>query len=103
MGNHAQDRARQTHPADAAGSHWQTEVQGAIAGEDLPGREHDETEVRNYYRALEAVDALAASQAPIMEADVQRLHGLVMTGRPVPTPYRDGQNIIREAGTGRIV
>jgi Fic family protein len=81
----------------------QTEVQGALAGEHLPGRERDETEVRNYYRALEDVDALAASQAPIEETDVQRLHGLVVTGRPVATPYRDGQNIIREAGTGRIV
>lgn len=37
------------------------------------------------------------------EAQVQTLHGLAMTGKAVPSPYRDGQNVIRDSASGRIV
>ncbi|MCB1605124.1 MAG: Fic family protein, partial [Xanthomonadales bacterium] len=39
----------------------------------------------------------------IKEKDIQTLHGLVMEGKEKPTPYRDGQNVIRDSGSGAIV
>ena len=35
--------------------------------------------------------------------NIQTLHGLVMDGKERSTPYRDGQNIIKNAGNGAIV
>lgn len=81
----------------------QAEVQDALTGAHFPGRERDEAEVRNYYRALEAIDALAAAPGRINETDLKRIHGLVMTGRRNPTRYRDGQNVIRDARSGGII
>jgi Fic family protein len=81
----------------------QAEVQEVLAGAQLPGRQRDATEVRNYYRALEEVERLAQQPAPITERDIQRLHGFAMTGRATPTKYRDGQNVIRDSMSGRIV
>lgn len=74
--------------------------------EHFPGRERDEAEVKGYYVALEEVEKLAAIGVPISEKDVARLHALVMgrgSKRVKPTPYRDGQNVIRESGNGNIV
>jgi Fic family protein len=34
---------------------------------------------------------------------IQRIHVLVMTGRPIPTAYRDGQNVIRDSRTRQTV
>lgn len=72
-------------------------------GNRFPGRDRDETEVRNYYRALEEVEQLAALDRAIRETDVRRLHAIAFTGRTSPTPYRDGQNVIRDSNTGGIV
>jgi Fic family protein len=72
----------------------------------FPGRERDEKEVLGYYAALEKVDQVAASAAPVSETHVQTLHGLVMAeGRKKakPTPYRDGQNVIRDSRSRKIV
>jgi Fic family protein len=70
----------------------------------IPGRERDVGEVRNYYRTLQQIEAWVAQQAPITEAAIRRLHALIFTGpRARPTPYRDGQNVIRDAATGAIV
>jgi Fic family protein len=69
----------------------------------LPGRERDEMEVRNYYRALEHVEALSERWEPISERDIRVIHGLVMEGRGRPTPYRDGQNVISDSVSDRIV
>lgn len=81
----------------------QVEVQEAIAGACFPGRERDETEVRNYYRAIEEVERLAQQVGSLREVDIQRIHGLVMEGQAKPTPYRDGQNVIRDGASGGIV
>lgn len=81
----------------------QTQVKETLAGARFPGRTRDEAEVKNYYHALEEVERLAGSSSPITESDVQRLHGLVVSGRPSPTPYRDGQNVIRDSNGGGIV
>ena len=81
----------------------QTQVQETLAGARFPGRERDTTEVRNYYRAIEEVERLAQRPGPIAEEDIRHIHGLVVDGRPSPTPYRDGQNVIRDSISGGIV
>ena len=95
-------------------THYSTQIEGnrltarevgvVIAGQGgFPGRERDEREVRNYYRAVERVEGLAALARPLRESDIKSLHGLVMHGTATLTGYRDGQNVIREGGSRRIV
>jgi Fic family protein len=83
------------------------QVAGVIAGErSFPGRERDRDEVKGYYAALDEVERLVKRQEKMVEATVQRLHALVMGGgktRVKPTPYRDGQNIIRDSASKGIV
>jgi Fic family protein len=79
-----------------------------VIGEDqhFPGRERDRDEVRGYYIALDAAEQQAKKHLPLTEKSVQRLHALVMGGgktRTKPTPYRDGQNVIKDSRTKRIV
>lgn len=81
----------------------QIQVQETLAGARFPGRERDAAEARNYYRALEETERLALRPEPIREADIQILHGLAQYGRLSPTPYRDGQNVIRDSLSGGIV
>lgn len=72
----------------------------------FPGRERDEHEVKGYYAALAQLEQYAAQNHPITEKVIQTLHALVMgDGRTKvkPTPYRDGQNVIKDGGTGTIV
>ncbi|GHT40409.1 cell division protein Fic [Bacteroidia bacterium] len=80
------------------------EVKEVLVGhKSIKGRERDEKEVKGYYRALDAVAALSKNKT-IKEKDIQILHGYVM-GAPKAkaTPYREGQNVIKELGSGRIV
>lgn len=81
----------------------QTQVEETLAGARFPGRERDTTEVRNYYRAIEEVERLAQRSKPLAEAHIRQIHGLVLYGRPSPTAYRDGQNVIRDSLSGTIV
>lgn len=69
-------------------------------GNHFPHREKDEEEVRNYYNALQKVEQVANVRQPIKELDIQLLHGLGFMGKNKPTPYRDGQNVIR---SGKLV
>lgn len=82
----------------------------------FPGRERDEQEVKGYYAALDQVEAWVAKHNNITELMIQMLHALVMGGgtllrqgsggqekRVTPTPYRAGQNVIRDGRTGAIV
>ena len=75
--------------------------------EHFPGRERDEKEVLAYYAALEKVERIAASQRPVSEVHVQTLHRPLRhpegRKRARPTPYRDGQNVIRDSRTRGIV
>lgn len=100
--------------ARLAATHYSTQIEGnrltraqveeALAGAHFPGRERDEAEVRNYYRALAEVERLG--QQPglmVAEEDLRRIHGLVQHGRPTPSLYRDGQNVIRDSAIGSIV
>jgi Fic family protein len=80
------------------------EVEQVVAGQGgFPGRERDEREVRNYYLALEKAEATARLKRHLTEEDIQTLHGLAFEGKPGATPYRDGQNVIRNSGDGHIV
>lgn len=81
----------------------QTQVKQAIARVHFPGRERDELEVRCYYLAQDEVERLARKPGSITQQDIRRIHGLIMTGKPKATPYRDGQNVIRNSGSGGIV
>jgi Fic family protein len=81
----------------------QAQVREVVAGARFPGRERDEWEVRYHYHALQELEKLAAEGNPLSEEQLRRIHGLVMTGRPKPTFYRDGQNVIRDSGTREIV
>lgn len=97
-------------------THYSTRIEGnrltlAEAEEVLSGqrtrfhgRERDVNEVRNYWQALLRVEEWAARGTPVTEDLIQRLHALVEHGaRARPTPYRDGQSMIRDAETGAIV
>ena len=80
------------------------QVEAVIAGQgNFPGRERDEAEVRHYYSALEQVESLGRQKGDITEKVIRVIHGLVMTGQAKPTPYRDGQNVIRDNRGGAIV
>jgi Fic family protein len=62
--------------------------------------------LRATYAALAQLEHYAAQNHPIAEKIIQTLHALVMSNgrsRLKPTPYRDGQNVIRDGGTGTIV
>ena len=75
-------------------------------GQHFPGRERDQDEVKGYYAALDETERQAKRRERVSEATVQRLHALVMEGgktRVKSTSYRDGQNVIRDAGSNRIV
>jgi Fic family protein len=101
------------YSAQLAATHYSTQIEGnrltqaqvehVLAGAHFPGRDRDEVEVRNYYKALEYVESLASQNAPAAEETVQRIHALVMTGKPSLDPYRDGQNVTRESASGAIV
>ena len=49
------------------------------------------------------MEAMAEMSGAVTEDEIQRLHGLVMTVRNKPSPYRTVQNVIREAATGALV
>jgi Fic family protein len=72
----------------------------------FPGRERDQSEVKGYYAALDEVEGTVQRSGPVTEAAIQRLHALVEGGgkmRVKPTPWRDGQNVIRDARSRGIV
>jgi Fic family protein len=105
--------AKLRETAKLVSTHYSTQIEGnrltqqqvkeAVAGARFPGKERDELEVRHHYRALEEVEKLAAEGKPLTEKQIQRIHGLVMTGRPKPTAYRDAQNVIRDSRTREII
>ncbi len=69
----------------------------------FPGMERDVKEVERYYQALQQVEKWVEGNQKITEARIRKIHALLYAGRRAkPTPYRDGQNVIREA-TGEIV
>lgn len=70
------------------------------------GRERDENEVKGYYAAIAEVEKLATKNTQLTENQIQKIHALVSSNgsaKVKPTPYRDGQNFIKDSLTGRIV
>ena len=96
-------------------THFSTRIEGnrltlaeteqvILQGARFPGRERDVHEVERYYLALNQIEAWTDEGVPITEERVRKLHALLYRGRRArPTPYRDGQNVIRDSATGRIV
>ena len=75
-------------------------------GRHIPAKARDEHEVRGYFKALSQVEHWVARHDPVTEKKIQSLHAWVLSnGRDKirPTPYRDGQNVIRDALSRRIV
>ncbi len=71
---------------------------------EFHGRERDVIEVQNYWNALLRVEEWAARKAPLTEELIRRLHALVEKGpRAKPSPFRDGQNVIRDSASGAII
>lgn len=85
----------------------QQEVNAVLQqAQHFPGRERDEAEVQGYYAALQQVETLARESGVITERQIRLIHGLVQGGGRLTvaaSPYRDGQNVIKDAATGRIV
>jgi Fic family protein len=72
-------------------------------GRQFPGRERDVQEVERYYQALQQMEKWVEGGQKITEERNRKLHAILYSGRRArPTPYRDGQNVIRERG-GKIV
>jgi Fic family protein len=72
-------------------------------GRLFPGMERDVKEVERYYHALQQVEKWVEGKQKVTETRIRKLHATLFTGRRAkPTPFRDGQNVIREAD-GEIV
>ncbi len=71
---------------------------------DIKGKERDVNEVKNYWDAIIKVEEWAAARRDLTEDLVKKTHAIIYKGRRhKPSEYREGQNVIRDAGTGRIV
>lgn len=82
------------------------ETQQVVEQRDMTfhGRERDVAEVRNYWLALVRIEEWAQKRTPLSEELIRRVHALVEYGhRAKPTPYRDGQNAIRDSHSGALI
>jgi Fic family protein len=72
----------------------------------LEPKERDELEIVGYYNALEYVQNIAKKNAIITQEIIKTIHAMVMNGnkkKVKPTPYRDGQNVIKDSNSKLIV
>ena len=83
----------------------QQEVQEVIQNnKTITGKQRDEKEIKGYYLALNFVEQ--NNKKIITEDIIKKIHALVVgegRNRVKPTNYRDGQNVIRDSISGRIV
>jgi Fic family protein len=83
----------------------QIEVEQVLKGkEHFAGRVRDEGEIKGYYAAFAWCEKNI--HKPITETTIKTIHALVEgrgRERVKPTPYRDGQNIIRDSKSGSVV
>lgn len=99
-------RLTSTHYSTQIEGNRLTEAEVAVVakGGTFPNRKRDETEVKNYFFALDYVDELLAdSSAEVTAEIIQTIHGCVLHGKQKPSPYRDGQNAIYEGGSGNLI
>jgi len=98
-------------------THFSTQIEGnrltlkqvedvLLESKSIARRARDEAEVRGYFAALDALRELADKKVKITEQIIKMFHALVESGGRInvkPTPYRDGQNVIRDGFSGKIV
>ena len=98
-------------------THYSTMIEGnkltqkqvdyvAKVKEYYPEHKRNEYEVKGYYTALCELEKFVSQKVLVTEKIIQILHAIVEGGGKTdvkPTPYRDGQNIIKDMVTGRIV
>ncbi len=98
-------------------THYSTMIEGNRLGAEeiaevikqdkhFAGRERDEKEVKGYFAALKQMELWIAEKVGVTETQIRTLHALVMgdgRSKVTPTPYRDGQNVIRDSMTKAIV
>ena len=96
-------------------THYSTQIEGNLLTKEevrkvaegkkggFPGRERDEREVRNYFKALEYVERELRANSELTEKLLMTIHSLVFVGTKKASPYREGQNVIKDGQTGRIV
>jgi Fic family protein len=100
--------------AKLAATHYSTYIEGnrltqeevgivVIGQGTFPGRKREEAEVRNYYTALTEVETISRTASLFSETHIKTLHSIVENGKRKISLYRDGQNVIRDSGTGGIV
>ena len=95
-------------------THYSTRIEGnrltlaeaeqvILDGKSFAGRERDTLEVKHYFQALEQVEQWLESHASINEERLRKLHAVLFAGRRAKaTPYRDGQNVIRDSAGGIV-
>lgn len=98
--------------AKIASTHYSTCIEGnslafddvvqAVVDAKTSAGTREENEVRAYYNALTEVERLVETRRRIDVRVIQKLHALV-EGRKKPTPWRNGQNAVRDSLSGGIV
>ena len=96
--------------------HYSTKIEGNNLSleevyEAIENKRHsdrkDVQEVRNYYNALLFLDKKAEKKVKVNEEFIKELHSIIeirhVGGKASKTPYRDGQNVIKDSSTGAIV
>ncbi len=69
----------------------------------FPGRERDVQEVERYYQALQQVEKWVEEKQSIHETRIRKMHAILYSGlHAKATPYRDGQNVIRDVQGGIV-
>lgn len=103
-------------------THYSTEIEGneltlkevervveggkSVSSGSRVNKKRDEKEVLGYYEALNEVEYIVKNNLILSENIIKKLHSLIVNGgnrRRKPTQYRDGQNVIRDSNTGKIV
>jgi Fic family protein len=100
--------------ANIRSTHYSTRIEGnrltlketeevIQQGKLFPGRERDVQEVERYYQAVQQMEIWVEEKKGVTEERLRKLHAILYHGRRArATPYRDGQNVIREPD-GQIV
>ena len=97
--------------------HYSTQIEGnrlsqdevssiLLQNKEIKNRVRDEKEIKGYYVAIDYAEKLAKKKGNISENDIKILHALVEGGGSLkvkPTEYRNGQNVITDSLSGRIV
>lgn len=72
----------------------------------FPGRERDEHEVKGYYTAYNFIEECTSNKTILSEEIIQTIHALVMNNGSTKvkrTPYREGQNVIKDGKSKSII